>query len=105
MSTPNQAEWHLAKVIMGKSPGWRAVNGHERQELRRIARLLASHRPAPVFDRALLVDTLHDTLIETYDCQRVWSAWGVGTMSEEDFLPAGWRVEAIADEIIGALTA
>lgn len=24
---------------------------------------------------------------DTYDCVRVWSAWGVGTMSEDDFVP------------------
>lgn len=24
---------------------------------------------------------------DTYDCTRVWSAWGVGTMSEDDFVP------------------
>lgn len=23
---------------------------------------------------------------DTYDCTRVWSAWGVGTMSEDDFV-------------------
>lgn len=24
---------------------------------------------------------------DAYDCTRVWAAWGVGTMSEEDFVP------------------
>ena len=37
-------------------------------------------------------DALHDLIAEviggdTYDCVRVWSAWGVGTMSEDDFVP------------------
>lgn len=40
-----------------------------------------------------------------YDCMRVWSAWGVGTMGPDDFLPVaddGDRVAEIARAVIGA---
>ncbi|MEQ6332964.1 hypothetical protein [Sphingobium sp. MK2] len=103
MNTPNQAEWRLAKVIMGKSPDWRAINGHERQELRRIARLIADNR-TPI-DRDRLADALYDSLNSVYDCTRVWEAWSYGTMTANDFHPTQERAGEIADEIIGALTA
>jgi len=37
-------------------------------------------------------DSLRDIIAQaiggdTYDCVRVWSAWGVGTMSDDDFIP------------------
>lgn len=34
-----------------------------------------------------LEDTIRAGLAVTYHCGRVWSAWGVGTMSEDDFSP------------------
>lgn len=42
---------------------------------------------------------------DAYDCMRVWSAWGVGTMGPDDFLPVaddGDRVAEIARAAIGA---
>ncbi|GAA0416594.1 hypothetical protein GCM10008969_44690 [Pseudomonas veronii subsp. inensis] len=52
---------------------------------------LFAEQPAPVAvvpDR----DTLRDIIAQAvggdaYDCLRVWSAWGVGTMSDDDFIP------------------
>ncbi|UVS95683.1 hypothetical protein [Burkholderia glumae] len=32
-------------------------------------------------------DALAQALGDTYDCTRVWSAWGYGTMGEDDFSP------------------
>lgn len=53
-------------------------------------------------------DAIHDALGGALDCNRVWSAWGVGTMSEDDFSqvaddPA--RVEEITDAVLAALAA
>lgn len=44
--------------------------------------------PAGIPDR----DNLRDIIAQAigggaYDCTRVWSAWGVGTMSDDDFIP------------------
>lgn len=41
---------------------------------------------------------------DTYDCTRVWSAWGVGTMSEDDFVPISQeRLYEMADAYINRL--
>ena len=46
--------------------------------------------PAPVSvlpSRDAMRDLIAETIGgDTYDCTRVWSAWGVGTMSEDDFV-------------------
>lgn len=48
--------------------------------------------PAPVAVALPSREAMRDLIAEviggdTYDCTRVWSAWGVGTMSEDDFVP------------------
>lgn len=49
-------------------------------------------QPAPVSvvlpEREVMRDLIAEVIGgDTYDCTRVWSAWGVGTMSEDDFVP------------------
>lgn len=42
---------------------------------------------------------VHESLRETvYTCSRVWEAWSVGTMSEEDFAPA-WEDDDLINDI------
>ncbi|ARK07556.1 hypothetical protein LAV_00181 [Sphingobium phage Lacusarx] len=101
MTKPITADWQLAKLIMGKPPTWQAIHGHDRIELRRIANILAAERP--VLDREKIADVLYASLGDTYDCNRVWHAWSVGTMSADDFHPTDQRADEIADEIITAL--
>lgn len=53
---------------------------------------LYAEPPAPVAVVMPSRDNLRDIIAQaiggdTYDCTRVWSAWGVGTMSEDDFVP------------------
>lgn len=53
-------------------------------------------------------EAIREALGGALDCNRVWSAWGVGTMSEDDFSqvaddPA--RVEEITDAVLSALAA
>ena len=38
-------------------------------------------------DKDAITDVIAAGLRGTYHCHRVWSAWGVGTMSEDDFSP------------------
>ncbi|WP_431509786.1 hypothetical protein [Variovorax sp. DAIF25] len=61
-------------------------------------------KEAPLRDR--LVDLLATHLSGTYHCTRVWSAWHVGTMSEDDFEDVGESdtPTEIADAILAALT-
>jgi hypothetical protein len=51
-------------------------------------------------------DAVADSLGGAYDCLRVWSAWGVGTMGEDDFqlvTDDSDRVEEIAQAAVDAL--
>ena len=57
-------------------------------------------------------DSLRDIIAQaiggdTYDCVRVWSAWGVGTMSQDDFVPVveqEARLYEIADACLDEVT-
>lgn len=53
--------------------------------------------------REVVRDALASELGDTYDCGRVWEAWSVGTMGEDDFTPVNDRVDEIADAILAAL--
>lgn len=53
--------------------------------------------PAPEI-RTVLRDALASGLTMAYGCSRVWSAWGVGTMSQDDFYPAS-ECEDLLDEL------
>ena len=59
------------------------------------------------FDRDALVDLIADHLSGTYHCTRVWEAWSVGTMSEEDFEDVGESEtpSELADAIVARFAA
>jgi hypothetical protein len=46
-------------------------------------------QPAEAVSREKLIDLIAEHLSGTYHCMRVWSAWGVGTMSQDDFEDVG----------------
>jgi hypothetical protein len=49
-------------------------------------------------------DVLDDELgWASYDCSRVWSAWGVGTMDDQDFTPVSERTQSITARIVDAV--
>ena len=48
-----------------------------------------------------IADTVRDHLGDIFACTRVWYAWKVGTMTEDDFTPAGET--ELADEIATAV--
>jgi len=48
--------------------------------------VLAQGEPAAM-SRNALIDIIRQGLSCTYHCSRVWMAWSVGTMSEDDFSP------------------
>ncbi|WGH28229.1 hypothetical protein 10KY502B_gene0028 [Xanthomonas phage 10KY502B] len=53
-------------------------------------------------------EAIREALGGALDCGRAWSAWGVGTMSEDDFSPVAddsERVAEIADAVLAALAA
>lgn len=53
--------------------------------------------------RVRIQQALLATLDGTYDCTRVWSAWGCSTMDEHDFVPVLDRLEELVNEIDAAL--
>lgn len=58
--------------------------------------------PAEV-PREFVMDAIAQALGDAYDCTRVWSAWGYGTMSQDDFhliAEDGDRLSEIADAAI-----
>lgn len=52
-------------------------------------------------DRGAVRDAVAAALGEAMDCTRVWSAWGVGTMSQDDFQLVAEDDERL-DEIVDA---
>ena len=70
----------------------------------------SSNAPEPVpeiISREALADKFAEMLRDTYHCTRVWSAWQVGTMSEDDFLPVeeSETPYELADEVLAMLAA
>lgn len=73
---------------------------------------LYREQPAPVEvvlpDRDSLRDIIAQAIgVDTYDCTRVWSAWGIGTMSDDDFIKIvdqEERLYEIADACLNELT-
>jgi hypothetical protein len=66
-------------------------------------------KQAPLTDaqKQAVYDAVTEALGDAYDCLRAWSAWGYGTMSEDDFrlvAEDGDRVAEIADAAIAALS-
>ncbi|MDR5839371.1 hypothetical protein [Caballeronia sp. LZ034LL] len=52
-------------------------------------------------------DAIAEALGDAYDCMRVWNAWNVGTMSQDDFQRVAdddSRIEEIANAAITALS-
>lgn len=52
-------------------------------------------------------DAVAEALGDAYDCTRVWSAWGYGTMGPDDFALVAdddSRVAEIVEAVISALT-
>jgi hypothetical protein len=74
-----------------------ANSTQETAETRMDTGFAGGAQPAPVQPVALR-DALADSLGSVYVCDRVWSAWGVGTMTQDDFYPA-----AESDEVLDSL--
>ena len=83
---------------------------NERVVAQTVARMLAkppdaapSVAPEPP-TREALAEIVRSHLTSTYHCTRVWEAWHVGTMTEDDFEPASESdmAEEIADAILAA---
>lgn len=97
-----------AIVTLASKPQPKAAEAHEdvlRQALERIAdprnthfagdaqvvareALAADVQPKGTVNEEALIDLINSHLTGFYWCGRVWEAWNVGTMGEDDFTPA-----------------
>lgn len=62
--------------------------------------------PASENTRQAVIDAIAEALGDAYDCTRVWHAWQVGTMSQDDFVlvtDQSDRLYEIADAAISAM--
>ncbi|WP_175920345.1 hypothetical protein [Burkholderia pyrrocinia] len=119
-----------AELLHGRGetdmPAWcldlahRIANGIDESLAARVAEIKVKCEKPPAAQsqepRAEVTDTLRErvrhavaeALGEAYDCMRVWSAWGVGTMAADDFRLVAddpERVAEIADAAINAARA
>ena len=70
---------------------------------KRTAPVAIEQAQAVAIDRASLIDLIEDNLHAVYHCTRVWAAWSVGTMSEDDFHEA--RGTELAPDLADAIIA
>ena len=73
-----------------------------------LLRQFSAPAPAavPEVQRDAVIAAVTEALGNAYDCQRVWEAWGIGTMGADDFALVADdpdRVAEIADAVIEAL--
>lgn len=91
---------HLAYVTgwpQNDVTAWAAYLFAQRQAAPVAQQPAEPHQPVPEL-RQVLRESLASGLTQTYGCSRTWSAWGVGTMSENDFYPAD-ECDEILDEL------
>lgn len=58
--------------------------------------------PSVMGVRERIAEKLSTELGDAFDCTRVRSAWGYGTMTEDDFVPVTERLDEIVDGILSA---
>lgn len=58
-------------------------------------------QPAPMVSGEILRDAFAQALVGVYVCGRVWEAWQVGTMTEDDFQPAS-ECDEVLDSLVEA---
>lgn len=87
-----QAQFDAATSAAPQSDGWISVD--ER---------LPAHEQEVAIDRESLIDLIEENLYGVYHCGRVWEAWHVGTMSQDDFTEA--RGSELAPDLADAIIA
>lgn len=83
------------------------AEGHERASKHEVFEIEVEESPvqemAPMpTERDELRDALAEVLGDVYVCSRVWEAWNVGTMTQDDFSPAS-EDEDLLDSLIEAI--
>lgn len=84
-----------------------ADDGGCRDAIQKAEAFLEAVPEGPTDLKEQVMDAIGETLGDAYDCLRVWSAWGVGTMSQDDFARVADdrnRLAELADAAISAMT-
>jgi hypothetical protein len=90
------------RLTDAKAKTARAENFHGWRPMAFITSTTQPAQPA-VQEPVGLRDALTKALTSTYVCGRVWEAWNVGTMTENDFQPAA-ECDELLDELVHAVT-
>jgi len=98
----------LGKITVTTNESGRAVAVTRQDAEHRILSVIWEAPPATITpEQAEKADeAIREALGSAYDCMRVWSAWGVGTMGPGDFWPVAdsdERVAEIRDAVAAAL--
>lgn len=67
--------------------------------------IMPTQVPDPDKLPAQVLDSVHQALGEAYDCTRCWSAWGHGTMTQDDFDLIAHNQERVMEIAHAAVTA
>jgi hypothetical protein len=97
---PGAAGLAIAPGLPTRARGWDvAAEGTDRTSYS-----LRSEDGALIDLQAMIAEGLAAELVDSYDCGRVWEAWGLGTMSADDFTPVSDRVDDIATALAAKIT-
>lgn len=101
--------WTVSPLPLGSSNGGRYMSKERAiraAETDYATRMGGFTRPAPqgpdLIDRPAAREALSEALSGALDCTRVWDAWRVGTMTQDDFIEIA-SDDARLDEIIDAV--
>ena len=81
-----------------------ALSIYCRMEIAELRAALQAQQGDAAAAREAVREAVAAGLVGNFYCGRVWSAWGVGTMSEDDFTPSE-QVDEVLDEITDAAIA
>ena len=89
----------LGKITVTTNESGRAVAVTRQDAEHRILSVIWEAPPATITpEQAEKADeAIREALGSAYDCMRVWSAWGVGTMRPDDFWPVADSDERVAE--------
>ena len=84
------------------------MSGHAFNNIKpKLREIIIAHRRATPADdlRAAVRTALEGELsYGAYDCTRVWEAWSVGTMTQDDFVPVSERLDEITDAVVAVIS-
>ncbi len=91
---------HASTALVEFTKGWEDLQEYTRALLVHAVAHPAPKALAPLTDEQMR-DAFAQALTDVYVCNRVWSAWSYGTMTENDFSPAS-ECDEVLDSLVQA---